>query len=291
DAAIEKLKTIKLYPLNRPADWPELTWSPIGKQPGEFTPGPWENNIGYWKRLHQVIDTEPAYEAYRMNYGELAALGIEKGKPFAPDARMTAILEKAARLANAQMRVVSFADRRPDRVMWPDRQWEWATLRPENGTFDTPNYKDLDARAKWFYQAQIESPAMFGRSASAGSLYWLGTRDQTGSYLDGGKTYKLTVPLPVPGKLFWSITVYDAVTRSELLTDQGKAALRSLYELKDDKGGSVDLYFGPTAPNGPDARWIKTTPGKGWFTYFRIYGPEQAAFDGSWKPGDFQLVR
>ncbi|HYP85354.1 DUF1254 domain-containing protein [Variovorax sp.] len=171
DGAIARLKTIKFYPLNRPADWPELAWAPIGDRPGEFTPGPWENNIGYWKRLHQLIDAEPPYEAYRMNYGELAALGIEKGKQFEPDARMKAILEKAARIANAQMRVQSFADRRPDRVMWPDRKWEWATLRPENGTFDLPTYKDLDARAKWFYQAQIESPAMFRRTAAAGSLY------------------------------------------------------------------------------------------------------------------------
>ena len=34
--------------------------------------------------------------------------------------------------------------------------------------------------------------------------------------------------------------------------------------------------------------WIKASPGKGWFTYFRIYGPEAPAFDKSWKPGDFE---
>src|SRR4051794_14675487 len=42
-----------------------------------------------------------------------------------------------------------------------------------------------------------------------------------------------------------------------------------------------------TAPAGHEGEWIKTIPGKGWFVYFRIYGPEQAAFDGSWKPDDF----
>jgi hypothetical protein len=30
--------------------------------------------------------------------------------------------------------------------------------------------------------------------------------------------------------------------------------------------------------------------GKGWFVYFRIYGPEAPAFDGTWKPGDFVEV-
>jgi hypothetical protein len=290
-AGVELLKTVKVHPLNPPAGWKEIEWIDQGKKPADFSPVRWERGLDYWKKLHEIVDTEPPFEAYRMEYGRLAMLGIEKGKPFNPGARMQGILEKAARIANDQMRVQSFADRRPDRVMWPDRQWEWATLRPENGTFDTPNYKDLDARAKWFYQAQIESPAMFRRTAAAGSLYWLGIRDRTGAYLDGSKTYKLTVPLPVPAKLFWSVTVYDPENRSEIATDQNKAALRSLFELKDQSGASADLYFGPKAPKGQEGQWIKTIPGKGWFTYFRIYGPEAAAFDKSWKPGDFEVVR
>ncbi|MOA35046.1 hypothetical protein D3C78_1564690 [compost metagenome] len=87
------------------------------------------------------------------------------------------------------------------------------------------------------------------------------------------------------------MTVYDSETRSQIQTEQGQAALRSLYDLKDaGQNGSVDLYFGPEAPKGQEKHWIKTAPGKGWFTYFRIYGPEKAAFDGSWKPGDFEQI-
>jgi hypothetical protein len=291
-AAIESLKSVKMYPLNNPSAASQVTWFEIGDKHEDFTPVPWEKKLGYWKELAEVIDREPPYEAYRMEYGLLALLGMEKGKSFSPDERMQGILVKAAVIANDQMRVQSFADRRPDRIAWPDRKWEWATLRPENGTFDTPSYKDLEARTKWFYQAQIESPAMFRRSAAAGSLYWLGTRDATGAFLDGRKTYRVTVPQPVPAKLFWSITVYDTETRSEIVTDQGKAALRSLFELKEKTGaGSLDLYFGPNAPSGHENEWIKTSPGRGWFTYFRVYGPEKAAFDGSWKPGDFDETK
>jgi hypothetical protein len=292
DAAVAMLKTVKMYPLNNPAVASKVTWFDVGDKHIDFTAVPFEKTIGYWNQLAEVINREPAYEAYRMEYGLLASLGIEKGKPFSPDARMRGILVKAAQIANDQMRVQSFADRRPDRVAWPDRKWEWATLRPENGTFDTATYKDLEAREKWFYQAQIESPAMFRRSAAAGSLYWLGTRDGNGAFLDGSKTYKLTVPQPVPAKLFWSLTIYDPDTRSEIVTDQGKAALRSLFELKGKGGsGSLDLYFGPKAPAGHEGEWIETISGKGWFTYFRIYGPEAAAFDGSWKPADFEEMK
>jgi hypothetical protein len=290
-AAITRIKTVKVYPLQPTPGWTEPTWLDLTPPPQDTTPLAWENNLQYWQKLAEVIDTEPVYEPYRNYYGELAALGIEKGKPFAPDERMQGILGKAAKIANAQMRVESFADRRPDRIVWQDRKWEWAALRFEDGNFNTANNADLYARDKWFYQAIGASPAMFRRGAGAGSVYWLGVRDSTGAALDGGKTYRLTVPQPVPGKLFWSVTVYDTDTRSQVQTDQGKAALRSLFELKDvSTSQPTELYFGPQAPAGNENAWIKTIPGKGWFVYFRVYGPEQAAFDGSWKPGDFEEV-
>lgn len=291
ETAIALMKSVKIYPLNKNIKWPELQWIDLNKPGLDFTPVRWENNLDFWKQLYDVVNTEAVYEPYRAMYGELAELGIEKGKPFNPDARMKSILEQAAKTGNAIMRVQSFADRRPDKLVWNDRKWEWAVLRDKNGTFDIDNYTDLYAREKWFYQAQIESPAMFNRSPGAGSLYWLGIKDNTGAYLDGGKTYKLTVPLPVPGKLFWSITIYDNESRSEIATDQNKAALRSLTELKGLSGNSVDLYFGSSAPAGKENVWIKTIPNKGWFSYFRIYGPEAPAFNGSWKPGDFEEVK
>jgi len=286
-AAKERLATIKVYPLRRNGEWTEPKWLDVTGKKQDTTPLAWEDNLKFWKVLHETVDAEPAYKGYHNYYGELAALGIEKGRPFKPDARMKSILEEAARVGNAQMRVQSFGDRSPTRLPWQDRQWQWASLRFEDGDFNTAEHTDLTAREKWFYQAIGASPAMFRRDEKAGSLYWLGLRDKRGHYLDGGKNYKLTVPLPVPGKLFWSVTVYDADTRSQIQTKQKKAALRSLFELKDVTGKSVDLHFGPMA-SGDSTRWIQTIPGKGWFVYFRIYGPEKAAFDGSWRPGDFE---
>jgi hypothetical protein len=290
--AIARIKTVKVHPLKATPNWPEIKWLDLTPIPQDTTPLAWENNIEFWRELYEVIDSEPPNPRFHNMYGELAVLGMEKGKPFNPDTRMTGILEEAAKVGNAQMRVESFGDRRPDRVVWPDRKWEWAALRFEDGDFNTANYADLYARDKWFYQAIGASPAMVKRDTTAGSLYWLGLRDSSGAYLDGGKTYKLTVPQPVPDKLFWSVTVYDSDTRSQVQTDQGKAALRSLFELKDVlKTAPTDLYFGPTAPSGKEGQWIKTIAGKGWFVYFRIYGPEQPAFDGTWKPGDFEEVK
>jgi hypothetical protein len=40
----------------------------------------------------------------------------------------------------------------------------------------------------------------------------------------------------------------------------------------------------------PEANWVQTTPGKGWFVYLRLYGPEQPYFDQTWIPGDLEMV-
>jgi hypothetical protein len=289
-AAIERIKSIKVHPLTPAKGWKTPTWVDLTAKPQDTTPLAWEDNFRYWQVLHEVIETEPPFDEFRPYYGELAALGIAKGKPFAPDARMKGILDHAAKLGNAQMRVQSFADRRPDRIVWPDRKWEWVGLQPQSGDFEAASYLDVDARELWFYQAIGASPAMFRRGPGAGSVYWLGLRDAKGEYLDGGKSYKLSVPLPVPAKLFWSVTVYDTETRSQVATDQGKAALRSLFELKDVKGNAAELYFGPTAPPDHESQWVKTLPNAGWFAYLRVYGPDKGAFDGSWKPGDFEVT-
>jgi hypothetical protein len=290
-AAMKLLHEVKIYPLSSAANPQPLRIVDCGERSLDSTCLRWEDNLQYWQKLHEVISEEPRVEEFLPMYGLLAALGIEKGKPFAPDARLKGILESAARTGRDQLLVSAFASNRPDRLAWPDRKWEWVGLVPNTAQFETQAGIDLEARERWFAQAIVTSPAMFNRTTGAGSLYWLGNRDQTGSFVDGGKHYKLTVPTPVPGRLFWSVTIYDPMTRSEIRTSQDKAALRSLFELKEKlTGKSVDLYFGPNAPDGHADQWIQTTPGKGWFAYFRIYGPEAPAFHGSWKPGDFQEV-
>jgi hypothetical protein len=293
-AAVARITTVKVRPLVPAADWTEPKWLDVTARPHDTTPLAVEGKLDFWRVLHEAIDSEPPYEGYSAYYGELAALGIVKGKRFAPDARAKRLLEAAAQLGKTEMCAQSFADRRPDRVVWKDRKWEWAALRFENGDFTDEGHVDLEARDKWFYQAIGSSPAMFRRKAGSGSLYWLGTRDKTGAYLDGAKTYTLAVPRPVPCKLFWSVTIYDAETRSQVQAKQARAALRSLFELRDVHGSEpLDLHFGPSPPagkSGAEKRWLQTVPGKGWFAYLRLYGPEAAAFDGSWKPGDFTLA-
>ncbi|MFY0571677.1 DUF1254 domain-containing protein [Archangium lansingense] len=283
--AMNALRQVKVHPLSNPAA--VLPYIDITNRALDATPLRWEGNLEYWKRLHAVIDAEPTLEEFRPMYGVLAALGLQKGKRFSPSERTQSILEAAARVGLEQMRVEGFASQRADRLVWENRRWEWVGLVPDNGDFETEDYLDLQARDRWFVQAIIASPAMFRRQVGVGSVYYLAARDQTGAYLDGGRSYKLTVPQPVPAKLFWSVTAYDARTRSQVQTPQGKAVLGSLADtFERSSDGSVELSFGPSAPAGKEGQWIQTAPETGFFLYFRIYGPEAASLDGTWRPSD-----
>ena len=61
-------------------------------------------------------------------------------------------------------------------------------------------------------------------------------------------------------------------------------------DIEKNADGSVDVYFGPEAPAGKKANSVQTVPGKGWFAYFRFYGPTEPFFDKSWSLPDFEKV-
>jgi len=125
-----------------------------------------------------------------------------------------------------------------------------------------------------------------------GSAYAAGFVDANGDPLDGGKTYKIHLPPNIPEKNFWSFTLYDNQSRSMLQTDQpypNKNNKRDKMITNED--GSIDLYFGPQAPEGKEANWIQTAPKKGWFCLLRLYSPLEPWFDKTWRPGEIELVK
>ena len=87
------------------------------------------------------------------------------------------------------------------------------------------------------------------RMPGRGSQYGVVNQDSTGAFLDGGKQYRLRMPGDVPAKDFWSVVVYDPQTRSELQTSQPYPSKNSRRDtLTENPDGSIDLTFGPTAP-------------------------------------------
>jgi hypothetical protein len=120
----------------------------------------------------------------------------------------------------------------------------------------------------------------------------LALRDSKGHYLDGSKTYSITLPAPVPARDFWSWIVYDTQTRSLLETDQKFAGVDSNSpDIKPNADGSFTVFFSPQAPKGKEGNWVQTMPGKAWSVVLRLYGPEKAWFDKTWRPGEIEEVK
>ena len=115
--------------------------------------------------------------------------------------------------------------------------------------------------------------------------------DGEGEPLLGDDTYRLRLPPNVPAAIFWSVTLYDASNASGLANGQLFPSLGSRDKPAQNADGSTDLYFGHKAPQGKEANWLATVPGKGYFAILRLYGPTETALDKSWKPGDIELMK
>lgn len=249
------------------------------------------NNFEFYKEINAVIQKEPSDAFPAELVGTLAAIGIKKGQPFAPDDRMRAILTDAVAVGNATARAIVFAPRDKRTFYYPDRQWKTSFIGGSSEFYDNGE-RLLDARVLFHYYATGITPAMAQPVVGKGSVYAYAERDANGDYLDGGKTYRITLPAPIPMNNFWSFMVYDNQSRSMLETDQKSAGLDSNSRgLVANDDGSYTIWFGPKAPKGKGGNWVQTMPGKGWNTLLRLYGPLQPWFDKTWKPGDFELVK
>jgi hypothetical protein len=285
EQAKQALAQLQMYPYAQRADPPQAEILDVGEKTRSGLP---PRGMEYWQRLDDVIQREPLEPHDVFFHAMLRPLGLEKGKPFAPDARQTRIFTEAALVGEAMAKANS-ADRRfADGRFRPDAHWDFA-LRldaDDPGAF----WDLLDERASWFYEAVGAGAAMVPKRPGPSSAYLSAYKDKAGKWLDGGTTYRLRVPPDAPIKLFWSVTVYDVDTRALILNDQKIADRSSRMDLRKNADGSVDIYTGPQAPAGFEKNWIPTVPGRSWFAYFRFYQPTAAYFDRCWPLPDFEPV-
>jgi len=286
DATKEKFR---IYPLSQKDNPPKMNFINVS--------GTEHNTIhrmdfGYWEELNETIQAEPATGLNPEIRGLLASIGIEKGKPFHPDARMKKILTEAAKIGSVTARALTARPRDQRFYQYPgERVWTNPFIE---GRYDflLDGATLLDSRIYMHFYATGITPAMAIKNVGVGSQYLIAYLDKDGNALDGSKTYKIHLPPNVPAKDFWSFTLYDNQTRSMLQTDQRFPGLDNLGKgLKQNADGSYDIYFSPKAPEGMENNWIQTVPGKGWNTIFRLYGPLQPFYDKTWKPSDPELVK
>lgn len=285
-AAVDTLAGLRVYPLSQAANPPVTR---VVRSGGRALDSISPRGLEYWQLLKSAIDREPVEPRDRFFYAFLKPLGIEKGKPFEPNARQKQILTDAAQVGFLMSQTLSMAPRLANAPSYPGTHWNWVLTL--NADQEAASYSQLDERTDYTFQAFSVAQGMIKPILGAGSQYMGTAKDSTGQWLDGGKNYVLHVPANVPTKEFWAVTAYDNLTRSMVETDTMKAGVSSKGNLQANTDGSVDVYFGPQAPAGKSSNWIKTLSGKGWFAYFRWYGPTQAFFDKTWTLPDIESSR
>jgi len=244
-------------------------------------------DYSFWEALDQVVQTEPTEPVDPTTLGFWASIGIAKGKDFAPDTRMKAVLTEAARVGDASARAIMYRWRSAEGYYYPNSAWRLGFLGGYK--FEQNGARVLDAYSGFFFYATVITPAMEEKMIGRGSQYAGAFVDANGNPLDGGKSYRLRLPPNIPVKDFWSITLYDSQTRAMLQTGQAFPSVSGQTKgLLVNADGSVDVYFGPQAPAGKEQNWIETVPGKGWNTLLRLYGPLEPWFNKSWRPGEIE---
>jgi hypothetical protein len=243
----------------------------------------------YWQRLSDAVnELGPVHERDRLFMAMLKPLGIERGKSFMPTEKQKEILIQGALVGESMVKAIDFdgTERLEDAHYVDGSSWEIATTSPPDQRRE--NTDALDGRAAWLYEAVTNDEAMHGMKTGWGQVYLTAYKDTDGDWLDGANNYKLHVPANPPAEEFWSITLYEVSTRTIIQNSQEKADLSSRQDLTVNADGSIDLYFGPEAPNGMANNWVQTEAGRSWFPYFRFYSPMPELLSREWILPDIE---
>ncbi len=211
-------------------------------------------DVRFFESLDRMVQSEPWLERDRAMIGQLKSIGIEKGKPFKPDAKTRRILTAAAIEAQALLEVRS------------------------------------DTNSPSFYEGEqwTNLKAFMPRPAATDQFYLVSIRDNEGRPLNGGGSYRLHVPENAPVKQSWSATGYDRLTHDFIRNVLRASRSSQSPGLQKNPDGSVDIYFGPKPPSGKQSNWVPTSADGDFEVVFRLYGPEPPLFDKTWKLPDIE---
>lgn len=281
-SAVEHGKRVKLYPLGGN---PESTvYVDVYDKPFDATI-PYDAT--FFELLNRFVQFEPWLTRDKAMIDSLKTIGIEKGKPYALDDATKRILTDAVREAHEV--IAAKYERGFVPPFFAGTHWA-VPIQPEtrdglSSMFADPNEYGLDGRAVMYHMAYF-SPKHFGR----GQFYLINISDREGRPLEGNKTYRLTVPANAPVEQYWSATAYDRETHA-LIRGVSRPSLASNdTAVRKNDDGSVDIYFGPTAPAGIESNWVPTDPKRRFELLFRLYGPKKELFEKTWKLPDIELV-
>ena len=186
------------------------------------------------------------------------SIGIEKGKPLGPDAKTKSILEDAAREAHALIEM------RYEAVFVPpfNEGTHWALPASAEVTEGMPNFfakpdsYPTDGRGVTYSMAYFKCSSIW---ASAGQFYLMTINDKDGRRFDGKSTdYRLDRAGECTCQAVQSATAYDRATHALIRYQKWASRGSNTLGIQKNGDGSVDIYFGPKAPEGKESNWVPT---------------------------------
>jgi hypothetical protein len=282
-AAVAYARRIKLYPLSQAENPPTTVFVDAIDVVFDATI-PYDQR--FFHSLDRVVQTEPWLARDRAMIDVLKSIGIEKGKPFNPDAKVEAMLAAGAREAHALL------ESRYETIFPPYYEgcrWVVPTL-PDYLKAARDGFSDADAYPIDTRGLMFSFIFFTPKHPGTGQFYLLTVKDKDGRALDGGTRYRLRVPAHAPANQYWSATVYDRSTHALIrhLPRSGRGSQSPGLQTNPD--GTVDIYFGPKAPAGKDPNWVPTNPRGQFEVLVRFYGPEKPLFDKSWTLPDIERI-
>jgi len=282
-SAVEHGKRVKVYPLGGNPD--STVFVDAYDKPFDATI-PYDAT--FFELLDRFVQAEPWLTRDKVMIDSLKTIGIEKGKPFKPDAQTKSILDSAAREAHEVIALKYDTGFVPP--FFEGTHWGLPipkdTMEGLQTDFAEPNAYGVDGRAVIYHMAYF-SAKHFG----AGQSYLINIVDRAGKPLEGNKTYRLTVPTNAPIEQYWSATAYDRQTHA-LIRGMSRPSLASNdTAVQKNPDGSTDIYFGPKPPAGKESNWVPTDPKRQFELLFRLYGPKKELFEKTWKLPDVERVK
>ena len=131
-------------------------------------------------------------------------------------------------------------------------------------------YLALDARIWFFTDHYSINPGMVSKIPGKGATYVVAFTDSEGTPLSGGSNYRVNLPANIPAANFWSLTLYEAENASRLANGRPFPSLGARDKQLQNADGSTDFHLGPKPPEGRQAHWLATVPGKGYFAILRL---------------------
>jgi hypothetical protein len=283
--AVSYGKRVRVYPLSAASDPLDTTFTDAN---GILFDSTIPYDARFFDALNSIVQTEPWLSRDRAMIDPLKTVGIEKGKPFAPNDKARRIFNLAAHEAHTwlmnRLEMAYFPPPFFDGGHWHVPASD-ETVEAFTTNYADPDSYPVDNRAVAYSLAYFSA-----KHLGAGQFYLMALKDSKGNRLDGSSTYRLHVPASVPVHQYWSVTVYDGNTHALIRDTPWSSRASTSTDLAVNSDGSVDIRFGPAAPDGDLANWVPTKACNIFETLFRFYGPEQALFDKSWKLPDIQKI-